>query len=112
MIDWNRVAELRAEVGDDAFDEIVDLFLDEVQEVARRLEGAPVTPERLAADLHFLKGSALNLGFSELAALCAAGEARAGTGDVGGVDLAAVLACHRASCRAFLEHLGRQQVEG
>lgn len=112
MIDWNRVAELRAEVGEDAFDEIIELFLEEVQEVARRLQGAPATDQTLAADLHFLKGSALNLGFSELAALCAAGEARASAGDAGGVDLAAVLACHQASCREFLARLGRQQVDG
>jgi HPt (histidine-containing phosphotransfer) domain-containing protein len=112
MIDWTRVAELRDEVGDDAFEEVVELFLEEVQEVAERLATPPATADQLAADLHFLKGSALNLGFTDLAALCAAGEARAQSGDAARVDIGAVLACHEASCRAFLAALDRRPAGG
>ena len=32
MIDWNRVAALREEVGAEDFDEVVELFLQEVDE--------------------------------------------------------------------------------
>jgi len=55
------------------------MFLAESDEaVARLLAGKP--DPTLEADLHFLKGSALNLGFQHLAALCSAGEKRAAAG--------------------------------
>ena len=73
MIDWERVAELKAEVGDDDFAEIAVLFLAEVEEVVSRLIASPVV-ERLAEDCHFLKGSAVNLGFTAFARLCQIGE--------------------------------------
>lgn len=73
MIDWVRVRDLRAEIGEADFAEVVAMFLDESDEVIARLCGdhAPASPEQ---DLHFLKGAALNLGFSHLAALCQDGE--------------------------------------
>ena len=88
MIDWDRVRELRSEIGGEDFDEVVAMFLEEADEAIRRLSverGA----KALAADLHFLKGAALNLGFRHLSALCQEGERRAGAGDAG-VDLDAV----------------------
>ena len=33
MIDWKRVRELRDEIGEEDFSEVVDLFLEEVEEV-------------------------------------------------------------------------------
>lgn len=82
MIDWDRVGELKEEVGADAFGEVVEIFLDEMDEAIAAL------PDQNGADalseaLHFLKGSALNIGFSGLAALCVAGEetCRAGQAD-------------------------------
>lgn len=108
MIDWDRVVELRAEVGEEAFAEVVEIFLEEVQEVVERLAAAvsaPVDAATLAADLHFLKGSALNLGFAHLAARCAVGEASAAAGDAAAVDLSALLACYEASRQAFLRDL-------
>ena len=47
----------------------------------------------LADDLHFLKGSALNIGMSEIASLCAASEAMirgdgAASPDIGGIKMA------------------------
>lgn len=65
LINWDRVQELRAEIGDDSFTEVVTLFLEECDTVIAR-SVAGVTAE----DLHFLKGAALNLGFAELAAAC------------------------------------------
>lgn len=100
MIDWDRVRELRSEIGPDDFDEVASLFLEEADAAIARLSadgGAKV----LAADLHFLKGAALNLGFDALSALCQDGERRAGIGDLS-VDLAAVKAAYGA-CRTEFE---------
>jgi hypothetical protein len=69
MISWDRVNELRREVGDEDFAEVVTIFLDEVETVLARMDSAS-DPDRFPEDLHFLKGSALNLGFRALGALC------------------------------------------
>ena len=69
MIDWQRVNELRDEVGNDDFPEIVTVFLDEVDEVIARIT-IRITQE----DMHFLKGSAWTLGFSDTGTLCREGE--------------------------------------
>lgn len=101
MIDWPRVIELRDEVGTDGFAEVVDLFLEEVEELSGRLQVA-ANAERLAADLHFLKGSALNLGFAHLAALCQHGEQAARTGRAQDVDLGQILRAIDQSTALFL----------
>jgi HPt (histidine-containing phosphotransfer) domain-containing protein len=98
MIDWTRVAELRAEIGEDDFAEVAALFLDEVEE---GLSGLAPGSDTLAAGLHALKGSALNLGFDRLAALCGAGEAAAEAGAGASVDLAEIASCFAASRAAF-----------
>lgn len=103
-IDWARVAELREEVGAEALEEVVELFLEEVEAVTDRLAATP-DPDRLEADLHFLKGSALNLGFAEMAALCAAGETAAARGRGTEVEVAALLACYAVSKAGFLAGL-------
>jgi hypothetical protein len=71
MIDWERVSALRAEIGEPDFTEVVDLFLAEAEEVVERLRRGRPDPT-LEAELHFLKGSALNLGLRDLADLCSA----------------------------------------
>ena len=76
MIDWARVGELRDEIGCEDFAEVVSLFLEEADEVVQRL-GACADAKALESALHFLKGSALNLGFERLAQLCQDGERRA-----------------------------------
>lgn len=100
MIDWDRVRELRSEIGPEDFDEVVSLFLEEADDAIARLSGE-VGAKALAADLHFLKGAALNLGFASLSGLCQEGERRAGLGDMS-TDLAAVRAAY-AGCRAEFE---------
>lgn len=102
LIDWVRVAELCAEIGTESFGAVVEVFLEEIDELAARLSAIP-EPDRLEADMHFLKGCAMNLGFARLVALCARAEAQAAAGDAAGVDLAGVLACLAASRRQFLE---------
>ncbi len=106
MIDWDRVATLREEVGVDCFDEVVALFLEEVDEVVDRLHTAPDLG-RLESDLHFLKGGALNLGFHDLGLVCQTGERLASSGEAAQVDTGAVVTLYAESRRLFLEQLGR-----
>ncbi|MFN3276252.1 MAG: Hpt domain-containing protein [Paracoccus sp. (in: a-proteobacteria)] len=102
MIDWDRVHDMRAEVGDEEFGPLAEQFLTEIETRLMRLGRSPA---QLFLDLHVLRGSALNMGFRELAALCLVGEAnlRDGRYDlVGGGDL---LACFIASRQAYRRHL-------
>lgn len=107
MIDWKRVAELRDEIGAAEFEEVVELFLEEVEELTARLRSQP-TPETYEADLHFFKGCAVNLGFASLAKLCLSGETLAAKGAATEVDLAGILDCYEASKTTFLEGLAAQ----
>ena len=68
MIDWGRVDELREEVGADDLAEVVEMFCEEVDEVLRGLSST--TSSELPGKIHFLKGSAQNIGFVGLAELC------------------------------------------
>lgn len=104
MIDWTRIATLREEIGSDCFEEVVALFLEEVEEsIARLRSGLPDTS--LGPELHFLKGCALNLGFCEFSSLCQEGEALCETGQETLVDLAAILTSYDRSKSAFLKGL-------
>lgn len=101
MIDWKRVEELREEIGADGFAEVADMFLDEAEgAVQALLRGLPA--EEVEGQLHFLKGSALNLGLSDLAAICQDGERRAAAGDGALVDVAKVASVYRASRAGLL----------
>lgn len=104
MIEWSRVNELRDEVGAEDFDEVVELFLEEVEEVILRLRDAP-DPSQLEEDLHFLKGSALNLGFASFSNLCQLGERKSADGHADGVNLGEILSDYYASRALFLSEL-------
>ena len=101
MIDWKRIAELKDEVGMEDFEEIVTLFLEEVDGAIAELNADASGPE-LADSLHFLKGCALNLGFEALGALCQAGERLAHDGRSAEVDVDEVRSVYAASREAFL----------
>lgn len=105
MIDWNRVENLRDEIGADAMGEVVALFLEEVEAEIERLRD-PGGRRDLEAQLHFLKGSALNLGFAAFSDMCHAGEVAAAEGRAEIVDLSRILACYEASRATFLGGLG------
>lgn len=90
LISWSRVQELRAEIGDESFAEVVAIFLEESDAVIARSQSG-FTPE----DLHFLKGAALNLGFSTLAAACDSGE-----------DAAHIVGLYRSSKADLLAETG------
>ncbi|MFV0245454.1 MAG: Hpt domain-containing protein [Qingshengfaniella sp.] len=89
-MNMDRLNELRSEVGADALAEVLEVFLEETDAVAQRLRDA-APAGGMAAEMHMLKGAALNLGFDDLAALCSTAERAAGTGPV---DTSQVLECY------------------
>ncbi len=104
MINWTRVSELRDEIGAEDFGEIVDLFLEEMDEETCALT-AGVAVECLESKLHSLKGSALNLGFEAFADLCQAGEKAAAQASHDQIDLTGILRTYEASKAEFLNTL-------
>ena len=106
MIDWNRVSELREEFGDKEFEEVIDLFVDEIDTEITVLE--PLQDAgALESRLHFLKGSALNLGFSAFAQICQRAEFAAARGAIDDIDIGAVLSCYYASKSELHDFLRR-----
>ncbi len=101
MICWDRVGRLREEVGAEDFLEVVDIFLEEVDEVIERLRQGGGA-ENLESELHFLKGSALNLGFKALSELCARGERLARENRLGEFDLDEVFSTYDISMAEFM----------
>ena len=108
MINWDRVIELREEVGSEDFLEVVDLFLEEVDDVIERLQETDCSSE-IEAQLHFLKGSALNLGFRALGELCSAGERLARDGRLGEFDLGDIFGVYGLSMAEFLAGSAERQ---
>lgn len=107
MIDWTRVEELRGEIGVEGFDEVADMFLDEADlTVKALLSGLPAS--EIEGQLHFLKGSALNLGLTDLAAFCQDGERKAAAGYGTLVDMGKVAALYQASRAVLLAGLSRR----
>lgn len=108
MIDWHRIDELHAEIGPEGFEEVVELFLDEVEAIVMRLTTAP-DPRSFEADLHFLKGGAWNLGFAEFGALCQDGERRAAGGGEGAIDIGRIVDSYFTSKQAFMAGLASRE---
>jgi HPt (histidine-containing phosphotransfer) domain-containing protein len=102
MIDWTQVTALRDQIGAEEMDEVVNLFIEEVEEVTERLRQSPHTAD-LEHDLHFLKSCALNLGFSDFSDLCQKGEKMARQGQADQVDIAQMLHSYDASKSCFLD---------
>lgn len=104
MIDWNRISELREEIGTDCFAEVTDMFLEEADQAVRLLIGG-LPADQVEGQLHFLKGSALNLGLIELAQICQEGERKAAAGRASEVDAARVAQVYLRSRQALLGNL-------
>lgn len=102
LINWDKANELRNDVGPEDFGEVVEIFLEEVDDIVSKLGGADRSVEH---DMHFLKGSASNLGFAEFADLCRAGEALAAAGQGDMVDLDGVVASYLRSKETFLAEI-------
>ncbi|MGY6696848.1 MAG: Hpt domain-containing protein [Roseinatronobacter sp.] len=80
VIDWSRVSELLEDFGEEEFGELVVVFLEECRDGLEQLKQAASDDADRAA-FHFLKGAALNVGFVEIAELCANGETAAANGE-------------------------------
>lgn len=104
LIDWKRVVELKSEIGSEDFNEIVELFLEEVEGELSKLSSSQAH-DKLEAQLHFLKGSALNLGFTEFSRLCQAGETAASAGQKNSVPLSEIATSYEISKCEFLNFL-------
>jgi len=104
MIALDRIDELRSEIGDEDFMEIVELFLSESEGMIDALRGA-TDPAEAEALLHALKGSALNLGFVELAHLCREGQGTAASPDLWQARLSRIADVY-AESKARLAALG------
>ncbi|WP_160314534.1 Hpt domain-containing protein [Candidatus Rhodobacter oscarellae] len=103
-MDWDRIEELRSEVGQEDFLEVVELFLAEVDEVVERLT-ANANPENYEAEFHFLKGSALNLGLAEFARACSEAEKLAASGKAETICVADPILIYADSKSALLGFL-------
>lgn len=103
VIDWSHVRQLCLEVGAEDFDEVVELFFDEVADTISRIETL-TDLSNLAEDMHFLKGSALSLGFSQMSQLCHEGEKAAEKGENDSVDIDAIIESYTLSKQEFLEN--------
>lgn len=111
MINWAKVSELRDEIGAEDFGEVVEIFLEEVDDAIERMRSkidVGGETSKLECGLHFLKGSALNLGFRQFSTLCQAGETAAAEGHPDTVDLAEILASYDASKAVFVAELDAQ----
>ncbi len=75
MIDWDRISELQEEVGEEGVAEVIDIFLEEMDEGIAALSNLTAASD-IAEKLHFLKGSAQNIGLSHASALCQTFEER------------------------------------
>jgi HPt (histidine-containing phosphotransfer) domain-containing protein len=105
VIDWDKVRELRGEVGEEDFDEVFELFLEEVDETISQL-GKP--DRSLEHDLHFLKGAALNLGFKDFSQLCRDGETACATDASTKIDTDAIISCYATSKAQFIADMPAQ----
>ena len=111
MIDWKRIEELRAEIGGDGFVEVADMFLEEADQTVQRLTSG-LRGDEVEEQLHFLKGSALNLGLTDLALICQDGERKAAAGYAALVDLAQLARVYHASRARLLAGLEHGPVAG
>ena len=73
MIDWTRLNDLRTDIGEADFADIAHVFVTEMGEKLAQLAAAPSTA--MAEDFHFLRGSAANLGLTDMVTACKAAEA-------------------------------------
>lgn len=69
MVDWNRVESLRDEIGEEDFLAILSVFLEKTDSVMATINTKMPAAE-MVRTLHFLKGSAVNIGLASFAKAC------------------------------------------
>ncbi|SPJ23152.1 Hpt domain-containing protein [Palleronia abyssalis] len=95
LLDMTHLAEMREIFGTEGLLELLDLF---EEESSGPVDALPQqVPDQLADQLHGLRGSAENLGFSRLAVICKQSENAAR--DNLPVDLQSVTLAYADSCR-------------
>lgn len=92
-VDWDHLNALRDDIGAEDFADVVLLFFSEIGERLDGMRAGSVPPS--AADFHFLRGSAANLGFVHMVGACETAEAACSAGHT--PDLQAVLAAFEAA---------------
>jgi HPt (histidine-containing phosphotransfer) domain-containing protein len=103
MIDWSQIKQLEDDIGAEDFGEVIVIFLEEVEETIDKLRSGDAFPvDEIESTMHFLKGSALNLGFQDFADLCSDGESKAKNGAGTEVALSQVVSLYDASKVEFL----------
>ena len=108
MLDLPRIETLRHELGEVVFSEVASDFLMEVDGVMANI-GHAGSAASLIEDLHFVRGSAMALGFTALALLCEVVERQAGENSLS-VDLAPLKLVYKMSVRQFGTLLKRHEV--
>lgn len=95
MINPARIQELKEEVGEDDLIEVIALFCEEVEEVLQSLN--TTAQADIPAQLHFLKGSALNIGLDTVSELCRTEESRLKMDPSASVDIGAIRTAYAAA---------------
>ena len=95
MINTARIQELKNEVGEDDLIELIELFCEEVEDVLEALDAT--APSDMMAQLHFLKGSALNIGLDAVSELCRTEETRLKTDPTALADIGAIRSAYATS---------------
>lgn len=105
MIDWQQVRQLQQDVGKDEMEEVVELFISEVDEAIENLQSSysdMTAPDRSAA-FHFLKGCAANLGFKAFGDQCSLGEEITKNGKEPGFRISDLVAVYENSKLLFTQ---------
>ena len=101
MINTARIQELKDEVGEDDLIEVIALFCEEVEEVLQSLDATEQSD--IPAQLHFLKGSALNIGLDAVSELCRTEESRLKTDPTASADIGAIRTAYAAAKDVLLK---------
>lgn len=104
MVNRDRINELRAEIGDDDVAEVVAIFCEEMEDVLSTLDTAP--PDSLPSHLHFLKGSAMNIGLEDFGNLCRAEESRLARDPHATADIASVKLAYQSGKVTLMAAMG------
>lgn len=106
MINWDQVKQLEEDIGTENFGDVIVMFIDEVDEAIDNLRPSPTLEgEAMSSTMHFLRGSAANLGFKAFSECCAEGEKLAENGASGDVDLVTVVRLYDESKQNFLAEI-------
>ena len=89
MIDWEQLMELLESFGAEEFEELVESFWAELDEAITALAELNLQDAgAIAAQMHFIKGAAANMGLSDVVNCVSAQEQAANAGHLDQIDIA------------------------